>query len=735
MMQRTYPPKFTSMIVVFCGLFSVGAVCPRSEAADLVGPPDIKTASGPHYVWEQPPIEREALSKTPFFCSWDEPSYAEEIPHATSYSSSYPMDDFRCKGPMPVTSIHWWGSYHGWQGPALPTTGVLPDAWRITFYGSSATDPNRPGTELQEFEVLPVRLNAEWAAFERLEDTTTDSCFKYTLTLDSKEYFWPGAHEGNVFWISIKALYKTQKSDQLWGWATRPARWGAGAQKMSSAYTTSPSGLPASSIVILPVMGNNPCGGSIGYDMAFALDTDPSWITAEQPYTSLRQWGNYEDETSEATGRMISGIAPVWTQSPDTTGSGQNVDATTDSPTTWDPEIMADDFQSGSSGPITDIVIWGGWSNTPPGGDAGNVSFVVSIRENVPASGKLTYDMPGDVLWTHTFKKGDFNVEAFSTADQGYSSSAAGKSYSQYIWQGYRYSFPIDEEDALYLGGTTSKPVKYWLSVQAQVTVTGTRFGWKTSGDVNGSNAVWAKGQEPYSGTWQQWSYPSTHPRRGQSTAMAFMLYMTATSTSETVEYEVADDWKSGSSSPIEAVAWWGSYQGYTYLANECNDKPQPVKPTYFLLSIWSNVPDPNASNSQDFGHPGERLWEYPAMKYDEVMVGFDRVPADANALNGREPVFRYSVKLPVGRGFVPEAGQTYWLSVMAAYGNPKLITYPWGWTNHEQTSGAPAVQGTDSTLSRPVRTWKRLYDASRDFEDMSFILFQQEQTLDLILR
>jgi hypothetical protein len=744
MKQPRRKPQFVLVTIALCQLFLVAVA---SYGVGIINPipvtpfdpPGRSSVPNSHYIWEQPPLEWDALSKTPFICGWDEPSYYEQIPNATSYSYSYAVDDFRCSGPMPITSIHWWGSYQGWQGTTLPVSG-LPDAWQIIFYASSSFDANRPGDEIKKFTVEPNRVSAEWVAFDRWLDTTLDSCFKYTLTLNSGEYFWSSVYDGDVFWISIAGLYKNHVSNGVWGWKTRPAMWGTSAWKISGAYSTTPQGLPLSSINILPVSGISPCRGKTSCDMTFALDTDPSWVKAEQPFTGLRDWTYYEDEVSKATGAVISGIGPKWMQPVDATSSGQNVDATADTPKSWDPEIIADDFQCMSTGPITLFTIWGAWYGPLPGGDAGNADFIISIREDLPPSGSRTYSMPGAVLWTKTFKKGQFSVLASNTDDQGYSSSAAGKSYSKFIWQGYQYTFPVDDTEAFVQTGTQDKPVIYWLSVQAQVTRVGdttSRFGWKTSASTWGSDAVWVKGQEPYSGTWQKWSYPFAHPRSGQKTAMAFMVMTTSVGHSETVEREVADDWKSEDASPVVAMAWWGSYLGYTYQACECNQKAPPVKPAYFLLSLWSNVPDPNASNSQDFAHPGDKVMDYVAMKYDEVMVGFDSGPADGNTANGREPVYRYSVTLPTAKRFTPQAGETYWLSVMAVYGNPKAANYPWGWTNHEQTSGAPAVVGTDSTdaTGKTVRTWQRLYNAARDYEDMSFILFQQGQTFNFIPR
>ncbi|MHC4500993.1 MAG: GEVED domain-containing protein, partial [Planctomycetota bacterium] len=50
-------------------------------------------------------------------------------------------DDFRCIGPMPADSIHWWGSYVGWEDAGgLPPE--LPIGWRIGFWSNDASGQN-----------------------------------------------------------------------------------------------------------------------------------------------------------------------------------------------------------------------------------------------------------------------------------------------------------------------------------------------------------------------------------------------------------------------------------------------------------------------------------------------------------------------------------------------------------------------------------------------------------------
>jgi hypothetical protein len=733
---RTIPAVLSAGVVVSLWL---GAVAHgQGEVIVPVDPGSELSASDSHFIWEQPPLEIDALSKTPLFCGWDEPAYVEEIPNATESSTSRPVDDFRCPGPMPVTSIHWWGSYRDWQGPIVPAGG--PDAWRITFSAdtpASEVNPySRPGTVLKEFEVGPGRVGVEWAGFDHFPDKPSDSCFRYSVALEPMEYFWPGDQEGDIFWIAIAAVYKTQKPEHVWGWKTRPAVWMDGAVETVSSFVVTPSGLPISAIFIAPVEGPNACGQTSKYDMTFALDTDPAWIKWEQPFGSLRTWSYYADEPSTARGLAASSIAYKWQQQPDLGSTGLDVDATVDSPATWPAQILADDFECALSGPVTQIDVWGSfYQDAPPGNDPNNVEFTLSIHANVPPLVRFGTNTPGKVLWTRAFKKGRFTVQPVTSERQGYFSPCNEEYAKSNHKQAWKYTFRIDPDEAFAQTGTSDKPVVYWLSVQGRVVQAAnrtTRFGWKTAANPWGEDAVWARAEKPSSATWHMLTYPNDPAGVRRNTALAFAILTSDESTSEVIDRQVADDWQCEQPSPVVAATWWGSYLGYTDAPCECNDLAEPVRPDYFLLSIWSDVPAVQLGKVSTFSHPGQQLWQYRAYQYDEVQVGSDGQPLVSRVGVGREPVFRYAVTIPAGRQFTPDPGAIYWFSVVAVYRYPGVAKYPWGWTNHVHTFNDSAVAGSEATSAsgKNVWTWQPLSDGSSADVDMSFILFQQAQIL-----
>ena len=110
--------------------------------------------------------------------------------------------------------------------------------------------------------------------------------------------------------------------------------------------------------------------------------------------------------------------------------------------------------------------------------------------------------------------------------------------------------------------------------------------------------------------------------------------------------------------------------------------------------------------------------------------MGFDKHPEQPATAKGREPVFRYSVTLPVDQWFHQKEGvNVYWFSVVAVYSSPTAAPYPWGWTNHKHYFNDDAVAGSYVTGAGGVR-WEPLEDQTGASEDMSFVLFQQPQTL-----
>jgi hypothetical protein len=674
-----------------------------------------------HLKWSQPAVEQDPRSITPSYCGWDEPAYVSKAGDAAAGTWKLVADDFRCVGSMPVSSVHWWGSYQNWKGAQAPR--VTPQSWRIAFWSNVAADSryafSRPGSLLWLVTVPAGRVTQNYAGVEQAYPPTfapTDTCFYYSLDLQSQEYFWQDSYlpstTDSVFWISITAVYAGASApDNLWGWQTRPQSWMDTAVKFDLKVTDLRIGTAADPTAMAVLTPSGPCQQSDTFDMAFELNTDPTYIKAEQAFTGLGDWPHYEDVKSVAATATANTVK--WTQNPDLTTTGIDVDATADLPQTWPSEIVADDFQCSATGPITRITVWGSWyRDILPSNDAQNVSFTLSIRQDVPVvQGQTRYSMPGKVLWQKQFARGAFTVRQDLAQTQSYYVPANSNYEFANRRSVYEYVFDIDPQQAFQQTGTADRPVVYWLNVQANIIQaagsTATRFGWKTSPNHWNDSATWIGAAEPYSGAgWQQLLYPSAHPYASRSIDLAFEIDTQKAGDGLAYQQIVADDWQCASDTPVTGIVWWGSYIGYRYQACSCTRDAlvatSPHRPDYFLLSIWTNVPDPDPTNSRDFSHPGQKIWEFKATDFDEVMVGFDKHPESGETSGvGFEPVYRYTVQLPQTNYFTQKsANGVYWLSIAAVYQDSKSMNYPWGWTNHEH---APWSGPTSGMLAR----WK----------------------------
>jgi hypothetical protein len=661
-----------------------------------VTPPAKPTAE--HLKWSQPPVEIDPRSKTPLYCGWDELSFSIRPSSTTAVLPTVwrmVADDFRCLGTMPITSVHWWGSYEGWDSPEAPA--VRPTGWRIGFWSNVPADPlAKPGHSFPKkllwyTDVSADRVHQERVGIDRFAQKPSDTCFQYYVQLEPKEYFWQhryidSATGDDVFWISITAIYPPVTLPfHQWGWKTRPSHWMDDAVKFTVEGDL-PLGYANDFPLIFTPIEAALCGQRQSFDMAFELDTDPNYIKAEQPFTGLRDWRHYEDEQSMA---VVTVAANKWRQPPDLSEMGMDVDATKDLPTTWRQQMLADDFKCEASGPITHIRLWTSWyKDILPANYPEHVVFTLTIHKDIPAGGSITpYSMPGEVLWERKFERGQFQGTKYAenlregwyvpcTPAVGYQRAA-----DTVCWQ---YDFDIPASEAF----PQEKGKIYWLAVQTDIVhaplTEATRFGWKTSTRHWNDDAVWRTDTMPISRPWEELRYPQGHPWTGQSIDLAFEIITGAGEEQLDIRRLVADDWPCDQRTPITAAVWWGSYIGYRYRACDCPQISPPAKPDYFLLSIWNDV---RPSADVPYSHPGEKVWEYKAEDYDEVLVGYDKHPEilDPTQAAAFEPVFRYSVRLPKEKWFCQkEARAIYWFSVVAVYEGDKEPSYPWGWTNHK---------------------------------------------------
>jgi hypothetical protein len=133
-------------------------------------------------------------------------------------------DDWRCEDPRPVTDVHFWGSYIGWQEaspvPDLPPPGVEGFVIRIYSDVPAGVDQpySHPGNLLYEHRVTDFE-ETYVASISRFDETFEH---KFGYRLDLPEPF--EQVEGTIYWISIAAA-KSPTHEYLWGWETSSDHW------------------------------------------------------------------------------------------------------------------------------------------------------------------------------------------------------------------------------------------------------------------------------------------------------------------------------------------------------------------------------------------------------------------------------------------------------------------------------------------------------------------------------
>ena len=153
--------------------------------------------------------------------------------------------------------------------------------------------------------------------------------------------------------------------------------------------------------------------------------------------------------------------------------------------------VLADDFYCNTTGPITDIHIWGSWLNNNKGVIT---NFWLGIYNDVPAvtnfsSGQITPSHPGtNLLWQQSFGLGQYSENIWGTGNELFFDPSVtniiGNDTAAYYYCFYPTN-PFVQQ------GTANQPTNYWLAARAQIADQTTLYGWKTSLFPYNDTAVW----------------------------------------------------------------------------------------------------------------------------------------------------------------------------------------------------------------------------------------------------
>jgi len=202
-----------------------------------------KAYKGNYVKWSQIP---EVIGDMfpPMIYGWDQYSIYDENIGTVIMAA----DDWKCTDPRPITDVHWWGSFVGWTQPYLPS--ILPDYFMMCIWKdvpANVSDPDGTSTPYSRpRECVWVHKCDNWvwnfAGYDqdpRFEFADIDprlgtpqeneACFQFNQLLSEDSWFWQeggdAAGDGNIYWISIAAVYVNREPEQIlhpWGWKTRP---------------------------------------------------------------------------------------------------------------------------------------------------------------------------------------------------------------------------------------------------------------------------------------------------------------------------------------------------------------------------------------------------------------------------------------------------------------------------------------------------------------------------------
>ena len=236
--------------------------------------------------YSQPPILLDANSQPPLINGWDQLS---------DYANGPIMaDDWICEDSRPITDIHWWGSFIGWNKP-YPPQGSVPKGFHIGIWTDvpATVDSNsHPGQLIWENFCESYVWN--YAGIDRDPrdiPVPDEACFQFAQFLSEDEWFYqePSEDGTNIYWISISPIYDPCTIPLYqWGWKTRPHKFNDDACSITSVQ----NGDWPINIFNVWASGDELHGpevnGTTSWDLAFELTTnepaqvdDPVTITGD----------------------------------------------------------------------------------------------------------------------------------------------------------------------------------------------------------------------------------------------------------------------------------------------------------------------------------------------------------------------------------------------------------------------------------------------------------------------
>ncbi len=150
----------------------------------------------PAIKWDQPPV----MGTNGCYYGWDEYSIFGD--------NQIVADDWLCTDARPITDIHWWGSYIGWDYPIAPPNqpaGFHLGIW--TDIPATSNGFSHPGFLLNEWTVyIGTDVSEIYDGCDQYPGHPLDACFRYDYYIPPEQWFYQEGAD-NVYWLSISAIY------------------------------------------------------------------------------------------------------------------------------------------------------------------------------------------------------------------------------------------------------------------------------------------------------------------------------------------------------------------------------------------------------------------------------------------------------------------------------------------------------------------------------------------------
>jgi hypothetical protein len=585
-----------------------------------------------------------------------------DVGNGIDYNTTQPFtlaDDFKCTNSGPITDIHLWGSW-------LSDHVDFGATYTLAIWSDGVTNVDRPYSHPGNlvwsqvfapgnYTVCPYTNVTE--PFNNPDGTPQggSSNLYYLCFFPDPANVFRQAGSPNAptnYWLSV-TVSSALPAPAYFGWKSSPDHYSDTAVWTTVAFPP-PTG--AWNPLYNPVTSTN------HVDLAFKITTA---VTNTQPVcvengVKYVQWPN------------LFGGLDVWNNGP------------------W---VLADDFVCTTTGPISDIHLWGSWNTNNVA--TNSLTFWLAIYDDVPLSATNIFSRPGGLLWQEKFVPGQYIETPWASSQENFLDPGPPINIGSDTEAWYYCFYPTNTFPQQ---GTAAAPKIYWLMVYAQSPTGNTfQYGWKTTTNVQNDisvHAPWPGSPPPTNPGWQRTFQAST----GGPLDLAFKITTVAPPPVVCVEsdfdkyvqspnifggfdvwdtpYVLADDFVCTNTGPLSDIHLWGSW---------LNDSAH-TNSILFWLGIYDDVPanPPNIPNS----HPGTNLlwqqWFNPGQYAESIWTNNAQEqfldPGQSNVLGGDSVVWYYCF-YPTNafqQTGTTNNAKTYWLAAYAQL--PVGANYNFGW-------------------------------------------------------